>query len=81
MHINDLRNLLVLARKGLSVLSEGLPAEEAEAAWGSVKNAEAFINQIAQQAQAQQQVEGGEDPTQVHVVDLDAEDEEETASE
>lgn len=79
MHINDLRNLLVLARKGISVLSEQMPSQEAEAAWGSIKNAEAFVANIIEKQQAAQEAEGGDAPaadeadgTEVHVVDLDA---------
>lgn len=84
MHVNDLRNLLVLARKGMAVVSENLQADEAKACWEAIKNVETFINSIIEQqkqkmeeqggnpeGQNPQPVEGdGKDPTQVHVVDL-----------
>lgn len=79
MHVNDLRNLLLLARKGMSVVSENLQADEAKACWEAIKNVETFVNSIIEQQkqkmeeqQSQQQsTEGdGKDPTEVHVVDL-----------
>jgi len=43
MNVHDLRNLLILARKGISVLSETLSSEQAEAAWKSITAGETSL--------------------------------------
>lgn len=55
MNVTDLQNLVFLARKGISVLSEQMPTDHAESAWKSIKNAETLINQIIEQQQKQQE--------------------------
>jgi hypothetical protein len=74
MHINDLRNVMFLARKGLSILSDKIPTQEAEAAWKSVGAVEEFMNGIIeQQKKAQGDTPAAEEsgpPTQVNVLDM-----------
>lgn len=79
MQVADLKNLVVLARKGMEVLSAGIPGEQAAAGWQAIANAEGFVahfeQQYAAQAQAQENnvTEGNEDGTtsELHVVNLD----------
>lgn len=67
MNVVDLMNIVTLARKGMSVLSEQIDAPHAEAGWKAIKNAEAMIAAHQQQAQAQsEQVED----TNVEVVTI-----------
>ena len=82
MNIVELKNLVVLARKGVAALGDTISANEAQAAWGAIQSAEGFLNTMAEQAKAAQQaqaeaaVEGGEEGTtsDLHVVNLNSDD-------
>lgn len=52
MEQNDLQNILVLARKGLQVASEGLTSEQGIAAWTSINKFEQFIKENSQKQEA-----------------------------
>ncbi len=56
MDISDLHNLTILARKGISVLAEQMPADHAQAAWKAIGNAETELNNF-KQAQEKQSID------------------------
>lgn len=75
MHINELRNLVVLARRGIAV-DTNISAREAQAAWASIAAAEGFINNVLETEKAKQEAavtEDGEEGTEstFTVVDID----------
>jgi hypothetical protein len=53
MHINELKNLVVLARRGIAV-DANINANEAQIAWTSIAAAEGFIQNIAESERAKQ---------------------------
>lgn len=61
MNINDLQNVITLARKGLSVIASNLSAQEGASAFSSIGEVEKFINGLVEQQkkqmEAQQQLE------------------------
>lgn len=77
MNIVHLQNLIALARKGVSAISENLEAEQAAAAWEAIKEGESILKQYVEAAQAQQSqetvTEGNTEGTtsDLHVVNLD----------
>ena len=80
MNIAHLRNLSILARKGLATISEGLNPDEAQAGWDAIKTAETFIRDLdakQQEAQAQAQAQAADAVTDegadLHIVNLNAE--------
>jgi len=54
LNIVDLVNLVVLARKGMSVLSENIQVEQADAAWKAIKNAEDMIKKFKEEQEKAQ---------------------------
>ena len=72
MKIQDLQNLIVLSRRGLSTSLTNMPVEEAEIALASIKAGETFVQGLINAQQAQQtvqpQVQGP-----VEVVDINPE--------
>lgn len=75
MHINELRNLIVLARRGVAV-DTNINAREAQAAWASIAAAEAFVNNVLESEKAKQEAmvtEDNEEGTEstFTVVDID----------
>ena len=78
MQVADLKNLVVLARKGMAAIGESIGAEEAKAAWTAIGNGEAFLanfeQMVAQQQANQEQIvtEGSEEgsESELHVVNL-----------
>jgi len=54
MHINELRNLVVLARRGV-VANPNMKPEEGQAAWQSIGAAEGFIQSVVDSEKAKQE--------------------------
>lgn len=82
MQVVDLRNLIVLARKGMGAFGESISAEEAKAAWTAIGNAETFLvdfeKQIAEKQESSQNVVSQDNAegtqSELHVVNLDSSD-------
>lgn len=75
MHINELRNLIVLARRDIAV-DTNINAREAQAAWTSIAAAETFVNSVLESEKAKQEAmvtEDNEEGTEstFTVVDID----------
>jgi len=75
MHINELRNLIVLARRGIAV-DTNINAREAQAAWTSIAAAETFVSSVLESEKAKQEAlvtEDNEEGTEstFTVVDID----------
>lgn len=60
MHINELRNLVVLARRGV-VADSNMKPEEGQAAWAAIGAAEGFIKSVVDAEKAKQEAAVTED--------------------
>lgn len=52
--LNDIRNVLILARRAISLSSSQMPANEGEAAFRSISAVEALLNSLVEQQKNEQ---------------------------
>jgi len=57
MNINDLQNVITLARKGLSVIAANLSAQEGASAFNSIGEVEKFVNGLVEQQKKQMEAQ------------------------
>jgi hypothetical protein len=57
MTLQDLQNLIFLARKGLASIADNLPSQEGQLAYQSIGTAEAFVAQMAEQEKKKKELE------------------------
>lgn len=71
MKIQDIQNVLVLARNGLSAVAQKLSAQEGAAAYTSIGEVEAFVNGLIEQQKQQQEAQKTiEEQPNVQVVEI-----------
>ncbi len=57
MTLQDLQNLIFLARKGLASIADNLPSQEGQLAYQSIGTVEAFVAQMAEQEKQKKELE------------------------
>lgn len=60
MTLQDIQNLIFLARKGLASLADNISTQDGQAAYHSIGAAEAFISQMAEQEKQRQEAKNNE---------------------
>lgn len=87
MNIQDLQNVIVMARKFISVAGSDLSAEQGQQAYASIGEVEKFFENIVEQHKTEQAANDGgaavvdaDSESTVSTVDLNSVDEDESAS-
>ena len=71
MKIQDIQNVLVLARRGLGTVAPNLSAQEGASAYTSIGEVEAFVNGLIEQQKQQQEAQKTiEEQPNVQIVEI-----------